>query len=130
MPLYCIVEYHTIINVLLHIIMLHHNIIYHNMLYYMGSCLNRALKSAQNGPQNGSNFGSKRGLKRVQNGLPRPDTSSTLLWEQNQAFSIGFKGKTTNPPRLLQTWNPTGYHASRVSFYLIVPTTEAGAFRH
>ena len=69
-------------------------------------------------------------LKRAQNGLPRADTSSAPLWEQNQAFSIGFKGKTRNPPRPAPTCSATGYHASRVSFYLIVPTTEAGAFRH
>ena len=59
----------------------------------MENCLNRVPKSPQNGPQNGS----KIGVKRAQNGFPRADTSSTLLWDQNQAFSIGFIGKTTNP---------------------------------
>ena len=36
-------------------------------------------------------------LKRAQNGFPRASSSLAPLYEQNQAFSIGFKGKTTNP---------------------------------
>ena len=32
--------YHTITNVLLHIVILHHDIIYYIMSYYMGRCLN------------------------------------------------------------------------------------------
>ena len=63
----------------------------------MGDCLNGAPKSAQNEPQNGSNFGSKMTLKRAQNGFPRASSSLAPLYEQNQAFSIGFKGKATNP---------------------------------
>ena len=63
----------------------------------MGDCLNGAPKSAQNEPQNGSNFGSKMTLKRAQNGFPRASSSLAPLYEQNQAFSIGFKGKTRNP---------------------------------
>ena len=96
MSLYCIEEYHTITNVLLHIIMLHHNVIYHMMSYYMGNRFNRAAKSRQNEPQNESNFGSEMGLKRAQNGFPRPDSSSAPIFKQNQQFSIGFKGKTRN----------------------------------
>ena len=84
----------------------------------MGNCLSRAPKSPQNGPQNGS----KMGLKRAQNGSPRADTSSTLLWDQNQAFSIGFIGKTTNPsPRTesasvlrIERWSSCQHTAWRV----------------
>ena len=72
---------------------MYYDILSHIISYHMENCLNRVPKSPQNGPQNGS----KISVKRAQNGFPRADTSSTLLWDQNQAFSIGFIGKTTNP---------------------------------